>query len=57
MQTELLDSKKWVAIAELSTDTVGYIATFHNHKLHHLSLKMMIPTEYENLDVPMLQLT
>ena len=57
MQTELLDRKKWVTIAKLSTEMVAYIDTFHNNQRRHSSLDTLTPTEYENLYAPALQLT
>jgi putative transposase len=49
MQTELLDTRKWMTRVELSTAIFDWVEVFYNRTRRHSSLGMLSPAAYESL--------
>jgi putative transposase len=49
MQTELLDTRKWMTRVELSTAIFDWVEVFYNRTGRHSSLGMLSPAAYERL--------
>ena len=49
MQTELLDTRKWMTRVELSTAIFDWVEVFYNRTRRHSSLGMLSPAAYERL--------
>jgi transposase InsO family protein len=49
MQTELLNTRKWLTRTELSTEIFDWIELFYNRTRRHSSLGMIAPIAYEKL--------
>ena len=49
LQTELLNTKKWMTIVELSTAIADYIENFSNVTRRHSALKIRTPSEFESM--------
>jgi putative transposase len=49
MQTELLDTRKWMTRVELSTAIFDWVEVFYNRTRRHSSLGMLSPATYERL--------
>jgi putative transposase len=49
MQTELLDTRKWMTRVELSTAIFDWMEVFYNRARRHSSLGMLSPATYERL--------
>ena len=54
MQTELLNTKTWTTVEELSIAIADYIENFHNTRRRHYALAMPTPSEFETLNTPQL---
>jgi putative transposase len=49
MQTELLDTRKWMTRVELSTAIFDWVEVFYHRTRRHSSLGMLSPAAYERL--------
>ena len=49
MQTELLETRKWMTRVELSTAIFDWVEVFYNRTRRHSSLGMLSPAAYERL--------
>jgi transposase InsO family protein len=49
MQTELLDTRKWMTRVELSTAIFDWVEVFYNRTRRYSSLGMLSPAAYERL--------
>lgn len=52
MQTELLNTQKWITVEQLSVAIADYIENFHNTARRHSALNMLTPTEFETIHTP-----
>jgi len=57
MQIELLNRKRWTTVVELSVAMAEFIENFYNPSRRHSSLNYLTPNEFENLQLPITQIT
>jgi len=54
MQTEVLYTRTWSTVEQLSVAIAEYIENFHDTRRRHSVLDMRAPTEFETLNTPQL---
>jgi transposase InsO family protein len=55
MHTELLNTRKWSTVEQLSFAIADYIENLHTTRRRHSALDMLTPTGFETLNTPQLQ--
>lgn len=57
MQTELLNTRKWATVEQLSVAIAAYIENCHNMRRRHSLLDLLIRPKFETLTTPQLHHT